>query len=117
MDIPVYLITGFLDAGKTDFINGILKDGFASEDRTLLLCCEEGETEYDPKVLFNVFTYTVDDPAQLTPEFFKKLEKQYRPKQVIIEFNGMWSFAPVPGGSACQLDPVSDHVPGGRHHL
>lgn len=91
MDIPVYLITGFLDAGKTDFINGILKDGFASEDRTLLLCCEEGETEYDPKVLFNVFTYTVDDPAQLTPEFFKKLEKQYRPKQVIIEYNGMWS--------------------------
>ena len=95
MDIPVYLITGFLDAGKTDFINGILKDGFASEDRTLLLCCEEGETEYDPKALFNVFTYTVDDPAQLTPEFFKKLEKQYRPKQVIIEFNGMWSFEPL----------------------
>lgn len=95
MDIPVYLITGFLDAGKTDFINGILKDGFAAEDRTLLLCCEEGETEYDPKVLFNVFTYTVDDPAQLTPEFFKKLEKQYRPKQVIIEFNGMWSFEPL----------------------
>ena len=46
-------------------------------------------------MLFNVFTYTVDDPAQLTPEFFKKLEKQYRPKQVIIEFNGMWSFEPL----------------------
>lgn len=42
-----------------------------------------------------MFTYTVDDPAQLTPEFFKKLEKQYRPKQVIIEFNGMWSFEPL----------------------
>ena len=49
MDIPVYLIAGFLDAGKTDFINGILKDGFAAEDRTLLICCEEGEDEYDPK--------------------------------------------------------------------
>ena len=42
-----------------------------------------------------ILTYTVDDPAQLTPEFFKKLEKQYRPKQVIIEFNGMWSFEPL----------------------
>lgn len=69
-------------------------DLFAAETGALL-CCEEGETEYDPKVLFNVFTYTVDDPAQLTPEFFKKLEKQYRPKQVIIEFNGMWSFEPL----------------------
>ena len=91
MDIPVYLIAGFLDAGKTEFINGILKDGFAAEDRTLLLCCEEGETAYDPKVLGNVFTYTIDEPEQMTPDFFKKLEKQYRPKQVIIEYNGMWS--------------------------
>ena len=40
MDIPVYLVAGFLDAGKTDFINGILEDGFAREDKTLLLCCE-----------------------------------------------------------------------------
>ena len=95
MDIPVYLIAGFLDAGKTSFINGILQDGFAAEDRTLLLCCEEGETAYDPKVLGNVFTYTIDEPEQMTPEFFKKLEKQYRPKQVIIEFNGMWQIEPL----------------------
>ena len=95
MDIPVYLIAGFLDAGKTSFINGILQDGFAAEDRTLLLCCEEGETAYDPKVLGNVFTYTIDEPEQMTPELFKKLEKQYRPKQVIIEYNGMWAIEPL----------------------
>ena len=91
MDIPVYLIAGFLDAGKTSFINSILRDGFAAEDRTLLLCCEEGELGYDPHVLSNVFTYTVEDEEQLTPDFLKKLEKQYRPKQVIVEYNGMWS--------------------------
>ena len=84
MDIPVYLVAGFLDAGKTDFINGILRDGFAAEDRTLLLCCEEVELGYDPHVLSNVFTYTVEDEEQLTPDFLKKLEKQYRPKQVIV---------------------------------
>ena len=91
MDIPVYLIAGFLDAGKTTFINGILRDGFAAEDRTLLLCCEEGELSYDPKVLGNVFTYTVEDEDDLTPALLKKLEKQYLPKQVIVEYNGMWS--------------------------
>ena len=73
MDIPVYLIAGFLDAGKTEFINGILRDGFAAEDRTLLICCEEGEEEYDPKALNNVFTYTVEDQAELTVELLKKL--------------------------------------------
>ena len=95
MDIPVYLIAGFLDAGKTNFINGILQDGFAREDRTLLLCCEEGEEEYDSKALDNVFTYKVENPQDMTPEFFKKLEKQYKPKQVIIEYNGMWAIEPL----------------------
>ena len=95
MDIPVYLIAGFLDAGKTNFINGILQDGFAREDRTLLIRCEEGEEEYDPKALENVFTYTVDEQEQMTPAFFKKLEKQYKPRQVIIEYNGMWMIEPL----------------------
>ena len=95
MDIPVYLVAGFLDAGKTNFINGILQDGFAREDRTLLISCEEGEEEYDPKALDNVFTYRVEEFEQLTPDLFKKLEKQYRPKQVIIEYNGMWMIEPL----------------------
>ena len=42
---PVYLLAGFLDSGKTTFINNILSDGFAAEDKTLLICCEEGEEE------------------------------------------------------------------------
>ena len=91
MDIPVYLIAGFLDAGKTNFINGVLQDGFASKDRTLLICCEEGEEEYYPNVLSNVFTTTVEDFEELTPAFFKKLEKTYKPQQIIIEYNGMWN--------------------------
>ena len=91
MDIPVYLIAGFLDAGKTNFINGVLQDGFAAEDRTLLICCEEGEEEYYPNVLSNVFTTTVEDFEDLSVEYFKKLEKMYKPKQIIIEYNGMWN--------------------------
>ena len=50
---------------------------------------------WSPRVLGNVFTYTVDEQSQLTPELFKKLEKQYRPKQVIIEYNGMWMIEPL----------------------
>ena len=72
-DIPVYLVAGFLDAGKTNFINGILEDGFARQDPTLLLCCEEGEEEYEKNALD-----------------LKELEKKYHPKQVLIEYNGMW---------------------------
>ena len=89
-DIPVYLIAGFLDAGKTNFINGILEDGFARQDRTLLLCCEEGEEEYNPKALDNVTVITIEDEEELKYSYLKELEMKYRPQQVLIEYNGMW---------------------------
>ena len=91
MDIPVYLFAGFLDGGKTTFINGILADGFARQERTLLICCEEGTEEYDPRALGNVTVVTVEDEEDLTREFLKRCEKKHRPRQVLVEFNGMWS--------------------------
>ncbi|MEA4994038.1 MAG: GTP-binding protein [Oscillibacter sp.] len=90
MDIPVYLIAGFLDSGKTNFINGILQDGFAKEDKTLLLCCEEGEEEYGKAALSNVTVVTLESEEALTCSFLKECEKKYKPRQVLIEYNGMW---------------------------
>lgn len=89
-EIPVYLIAGFLDSGKTSFINGVLEDGFARQDRTLLIRCEEGEEEYNANALDNVTVVTVDSEEELTCDFLKKCEKKHRPQQVMIEYNGMW---------------------------
>jgi len=91
MEIPVYLIAGFLDAGKTSFINDTLADGFAREENTLLVCCEEGEEEYSDQALNNVAVVCVEDEQALSKKAFRDWEKQYRPKQVLIECNGMWS--------------------------
>ena len=109
--IPLYLITGFLDAGKTQFINGALEDGLAATDRTLLLCCEEGEEEYDPLQMRNVTVVNVEDEEELTKAFLKECEKKHRPRQVVVEYNGMWSldtlwlsfFSPFAmlGGAGC----------------
>ncbi len=90
MDIPVYVVAGFLDAGKTNFINGILHDGFAKKDKTLLLCCEEGDEEYE--ATDNVRVVTLDDADGFTKDALRKLEKQHHPRQVLIEYNGMWPF-------------------------
>ena len=90
MDIPVYLIAGFLDGGKTNFINGILEDGFARQDRTLLICCEEGDEEYNPKAMDNVTVVTVENEEDLLCSKLKEWEKEYKPAQVLIEYNGMW---------------------------
>jgi len=91
MEIPVYLFAGFLDSGKTRFINNILTDGFALDDKTLLICCEEGENDYDTKYLYNVTVVRVEDEEKLDRAFLEQCEKKYKPAQVLIEFNGMWS--------------------------
>ena len=47
-DIPVFIFTGFLDSGKTTFIQGSLEDErFNDGVPTLLVVCEEGEEDYD----------------------------------------------------------------------
>ena len=49
-EIPVYLFVGFLESGKTKFIQETFEDpNFDSGDKTLLLICEEGEEEYNEK--------------------------------------------------------------------
>ena len=101
---PVYLVAGFLDSGKTSFINGILSDGFALEDRTMLLCCEEGEVEYDPKVLRNVTVVTAEDPETLTPEFLEAERKKCRAVQIIVADPGLLCELHAP-----QLGALSDH--------
>ena len=50
LEVPVYLITGFLESGKTTFLKDVLASpDFADGQKTLLIQCEEGEEEYDEK--------------------------------------------------------------------
>lgn len=88
MELPVYLFTGFLDAGKTTFVNGVLEEGFA-DSPTLLLRCEQGEAEYTD-LPPSVVIVDLEDESELTCAALKKLEKAHKPQQILIEYNGMW---------------------------
>lgn len=93
MSIPVYLFTGFLDGGKTTFIQETLEDpGFCSGEKTLVLLCEEGEVEYEPQKFAEggVQFLSVEDQSQLTTAFLKDYQKKHRFDRVLIEYNGMW---------------------------
>lgn len=93
MGVPVYLFTGFLDAGKTSFIQETLEDpGFHSGEKTLVVLCEEGENEYRPEKFAggNVSFLTVEEQSQLTADFLKEHQKKHRVDRVMIEYNGMW---------------------------
>lgn len=93
MDIPVYLFTGFLESGKTTFIQGTLEDErFNKGEKTLLMLCEEGEEEYDISKMpgKNIYIETFDDVEDITPEKLEALRKKYKFERVIVEYNGMW---------------------------
>ena len=92
-EMPVYLFTGFLGAGKTTFIQEVMEsDEFNQGEKTLLLVCEEGEVEYDPSSFEfpNVYIEFVDDEDELTPEYLTELENEHDIERVVIEYNGMW---------------------------
>jgi len=92
-EIPVYLFTGFLEAGKTKTIQETLADeGFNTGERTLLLMCEDGIEEYEPSEFAgeNVFIEEVENESDLTQKYLSSLAKKYRAERVVIEYNGMW---------------------------
>ena len=92
-EIPVYLFCGFLEAGKTKYIQSILEDPrFNTGDGILLLVCEEGEEEYDPSrfVSANVSIETFDDVESLTPDRLEARRRRANANLVVVEYNGMW---------------------------
>lgn len=94
MEIPVYLFTGFLESGKTTFIQEALEgDDFNAGERTLFLLCEEGEEEYHPSKFFgtNVFFETIEEEEELTTDNLQSLQLKHKVERVVVEYNGMWS--------------------------
>ena len=92
MQIPVYVFTGFLESGKTKFIQETLEDPrFNAGERTLLLVCEEGEEEYDLSRYphKNVYLEVLEDAESVTTEELARLEKKHRAERVVLELNGM----------------------------
>ena len=92
-EIPVYLFTGFLEAGKTKFIQESMEDPRVNNgDRTLILLCEEGIEEYDASAFAspNVWIEPIENEEDLEPQMLQRMLDAHRCVRVIVEYNGMW---------------------------
>ena len=92
-ETPVYLFVGFLESGKTKFIQETLEDvRFDTGENTLLLVFEEGEECYDESKfnVKNVSVAYIDDKDDLTEEKLTALQLEYGATRVLVEYNGMW---------------------------
>ncbi|MBQ7164845.1 MAG: GTPase [Clostridia bacterium] len=104
-EVPVYMFLGFLESGKTSFIQETLEDPrFDTGDRTLVLLCEEGEVELQPRHfnVADVYIETVENEEDLNEKNLGDLLKKYRADRVLVEYNGMWAlksfFEGMPNG-------------------
>ncbi len=97
-EIPVYLFTGFMDSGKTTLIHETLYDNeFGKDARNLVICCEDGDEEYDEAKLHTITgsLAMIGEQAEFTTEKLEELNQKYRPEQVFIEYNGTWEVGPL----------------------
>lgn len=91
----VFVINGFLDSGKTQFISYTLAQPyFRTKGTTLLIVCEEGEEEYDERLLkaTNTVMVVAEDISEIAPDKLMELDKKYKPSRVIFEYNGVWDY-------------------------
>lgn len=89
---PVYVFSGFLDAGKTTAIKESLLDpNFNDGETTLIIAFEQGDEEYDEDFLYdsNSMVVYLDDITKLDQKKVEELDKKYKPDRVVIELNGM----------------------------
>lgn len=77
-EVYVYLFTGFLESGKTSLIQGTIEEpDFMKGETGLLICCEEGEVEYDEALLkkVGIDMVVVEEQEDLTPAYLEELDK------------------------------------------
>lgn len=97
-EIPVYMFFGFMDSGKTTLIHETIFDNhFADEmNNFLVIVCEDGDEEYDTDRFESVGGHVVfiENEEDLTAEKLIKLDAEYHPQAVFIEYNGTWEVGP-----------------------
>ncbi len=94
MEISVYLFTGFLEAGKTKFIQETMGDSNFNDGvrKYLIISCEEGEEEFEPDMFGqNVSFASFDEEQKLTSDRLSALAKRHDAEIVVVEYNGMWA--------------------------
>lgn len=90
--VHVFLMCGFLESGKSEFLAQTMDmDYFKIKGTTVLILCEEGEVEFDQDLLKRTNTVMVTtEPEKITPSWLQAIDNAYHPQRVIFECNGMY---------------------------
>ena len=96
--VPVYLITGFIESGKTTLgLTVLANDRFTNGGRVLVLCCEEGEAEWDDDSLekYKGVLVNLDSADELTTAKLEDLSISHAALTTLrMEVKFLWKILP-----------------------
>lgn len=94
-EVPLFILNGFLESGKTTIIKEIIENNENYQNNTtVVIACEQGEIEYDKAWCekYQVHVEYIEDQEEFTPEFFRNLDNIYRADQYVIEYNSFFDW-------------------------
>lgn len=94
MNIKVEIVLGFLESGKTSFINYMLKSDEFKNETILVIQDEFGKSEIkadfnNSKLNNKIIVISTDRNNDVTENNIKKFIQEYSPDRIFIEVNGM----------------------------
>ncbi|MBQ3253049.1 MAG: hypothetical protein IJA65_00700, partial [Acholeplasmatales bacterium] len=94
-EVPLFLLNGFLESGKTTLIKEIIENNENYHNNsTVIIACEQGEIEYDEDWCkkYGVHVEYIEDQSEFTPEYMRNIDNQYMANQYVIEYNSFFDF-------------------------
>lgn len=90
MKTDIEIVTGFLGAGKTTFINSLLETTLVTKEQVVVLLCEKGEKNIKDSILKDERIKVMEhDPLKsVSAKYISNLLKLCTPHRLIIEYNG-----------------------------
>ena len=94
-ELPIFLLNGFLESGKTTLIKEIVENNEQYHDNsTVIIACEDGEVEYDDDWCekYQVHVEKIENQEDLTPKYLERLDQVYMPDRIVIEYNSFFDW-------------------------
>ena len=94
MSTRIDVIAGFLESGKTTFIQYILSSGILNRgENVVILLCELGEEEFAPEELieYGIYVEVLPYGEHLNEHRLNELNRRFTPARIFIEYNGTWA--------------------------
>ena len=94
-EVPIFIVNGFLESGKTSLIKEIVENNDTYHDgTTVIITTEEGEVEYDDEWCkkYGITLKTCTEKEKFTQDYIEAIDKECVADRYVIEYNTFFNW-------------------------